>query len=93
MLKQLTTRELLHELADRIADKLEGTPHVLRPELQVGNLLRAARTARGWTAERAAKEAGVAQKTYARVEDGEKVRSASLCGISKAFGLPQSGVV
>lgn len=47
----------------------------------------AARLAKGWSKERAAREADVSSITYKRVEDGLKVQDAKLAAIKAALGL------
>lgn len=59
----------------------------------VGMTIRRARQARGWTAEQAAEKAEIAQKTWARVENGEGVRAASLTSIAEVFGLPSDALL
>lgn len=46
-----------------------------------------ARTKRGWSKERAAREAGVSSITWKRVEDGQIVQDASLAVILGAVGV------
>lgn len=47
----------------------------------------AARLAKGWSKERAAREADVSSITYKRVEDGQRVQDAKLAAITRALGL------
>lgn len=51
------------------------------------------RTQKGWSKEKAAREAGVSSITWKRVEDGEVVQDASLAVILGAVGLSMHGDV
>jgi ribosome-binding protein aMBF1 (putative translation factor) len=52
-----------------------------------------ARLARGWSKERAAREAQVSSITYKRVEDGLRVQDANLAKVLHALDLTATGEV
>lgn len=52
-----------------------------------GDSFKQARARRGWTAEEAAARAGMASKTYQRVEDGKPVRNETFQKLDRLFNL------
>ncbi|WP_409187085.1 helix-turn-helix transcriptional regulator [Amycolatopsis sp. VS8301801F10] len=60
--------------------------HAVRQEF--GRAVERARVERGWTADEAARRAGVAPKTWQRIEDGVPVRSLTIAKLDNLFGLP-----
>lgn len=57
-----------------------------------GRGVKAARLARGLTAEEAAERAGVTRKTWSRLETGQTVRNDTLRAAEHLFGLPAGSV-
>lgn len=88
-----TARPTEDQSAAPTAEPAERRPAVLDAYRRVGQVVRQARKAKGWTAEYASEQAGVAQKTWARVENGEGVRSASLVSIAELFGLQEDALM
>ena len=58
-------------------------------ERDFGRTIERERTKRGWTADEAAKRAGVAPKTWQRLEDGRPVRNLTLNKVDRLFRLPE----
>lgn len=59
----------------------------------VGQVVVRSRHKKGWSAEHAAQQARVAQKTWARVENGERVRAQSLMSIANQLGLADDALL
>jgi DNA-binding XRE family transcriptional regulator len=60
---------------------------------RLGLEVASARTQKGWSKEKAAREAGVSSITWKRVEDGDVVQDASLAVILGAVGFNMHGDV
>jgi DNA-binding XRE family transcriptional regulator len=70
---------------DDTAQQPDGEGAALRQ--QFGRAVERARVERGWTADEAAKRAGVAPKTWQRIEDGMPVRSLTIAKLDELFGM------
>lgn len=62
-------------------------------EREFGEVIKRERARRGWSAEDAARRAGVAPKTWQRLEDGKPVRNKTFESVDGLFGLPPGTAV
>lgn len=62
-------------------------------ERQFGETIKRERQRRGWTADEAARLAGIAPKTWQRLEDGKMVRNKTFQGVDALFGMEDGTAV